>query len=183
MCYVYVIHLKVVLCFISFPPVSSPPIFLEGDKKVPTKCTWDGSWSEILPLLGSEKIVFTETGEENCLERLGPGMVLGSLASLLGDYPVSMWEAGHVPNRDHMCMAISIFLCTHAEFSKRPIKVSAWSQSWGKLGQDLFPFLGLYREEWKRSGLCPQTRTGVPGVGPREAVSPGSPAMEVEAGT
>lgn len=53
----------------------------------------------------------------------------GSLASLLGDYPVSMWEAGRVPNRDYICRAISIFLCTIIEFSINPIKMSAWSQS------------------------------------------------------
>ena len=53
-----------------------PSSWKETKIEAPTKWTWDGSWSEILPLSGSEKIVFTETGEENCLERPGPGMVL-----------------------------------------------------------------------------------------------------------
>ena len=58
-----------------------------------------------------------------------------------------MWEAGRVPHRDYTYRAISIFLCTLVEFSVSLIKVSAWSQSWGKLGQDLFPFLELCGEK------------------------------------
>lgn len=54
----------------------------------------------------------------------------------------------------------------------------------GKIRARLVSILRVVRRRMKeRNGLCPQTRIEVSGVGPIVAVFPGSPAMEVVAGT